>query len=157
MGPLIDHDSTTDEVVAIEVWSVSKRLPPEVLATLAGAGKRTRRCGVATAASRFAVEDACPDASADGYADACADGLRSSASGVIADGNADHGQLENADIYMRFNYRGRVVPLCHWLFSARHWRRVTLSICAIALLRIRSTAAEPRGDSPEAALLTFSK
>jgi uncharacterized protein YuzE len=31
---LIDHDSTTDEVVAIEVWSASKRLPPEVLATL---------------------------------------------------------------------------------------------------------------------------
>jgi len=31
---LIDHDSATDEVVAIEVWSASKRLPPEVLATL---------------------------------------------------------------------------------------------------------------------------
>ena len=31
---LIDHDSTTDEVVAVEVWSASKRLPPEVLATL---------------------------------------------------------------------------------------------------------------------------
>jgi uncharacterized protein YuzE len=31
---LIDHDSTTDEVVAVEVWSASKRLPPEVLAKL---------------------------------------------------------------------------------------------------------------------------
>lgn len=31
---LIDHDSATDEVVAVEVWSASKRLPPEVLATL---------------------------------------------------------------------------------------------------------------------------
>jgi uncharacterized protein YuzE len=31
---LIDHDSTTDEVVAIEVWSASKRLAAEVLATL---------------------------------------------------------------------------------------------------------------------------
>jgi uncharacterized protein YuzE len=33
---LIDHDSSTDEVVAIEVWSASKRLPSEVLATLPG-------------------------------------------------------------------------------------------------------------------------
>lgn len=31
---LIDHDSGTDEVVAIEVWSASKRLPAELLATL---------------------------------------------------------------------------------------------------------------------------
>ena len=31
---LIDPDSATDEVVAIEVWSASKRLPPEVLGTL---------------------------------------------------------------------------------------------------------------------------
>lgn len=31
---LVDHDSTTDEVVAIEVWSASKRLPAEVLAAL---------------------------------------------------------------------------------------------------------------------------
>lgn len=31
---LIDHDSATDEVVAVEVWSASKRLPAEVLATL---------------------------------------------------------------------------------------------------------------------------
>jgi len=33
---LIDHDSSTDEVVAVEVWSASKRLPPELLATLPG-------------------------------------------------------------------------------------------------------------------------
>lgn len=31
---LIDHDSGTDEVVGIEVWSASKRLPAELLATL---------------------------------------------------------------------------------------------------------------------------
>jgi uncharacterized protein YuzE len=31
---LIDHDSGTDEVVAIEVWSASQRLPAELLATL---------------------------------------------------------------------------------------------------------------------------
>ncbi|HXV05274.1 MAG TPA: DUF2283 domain-containing protein [Solirubrobacterales bacterium] len=31
---LIDHDSGTDEVVAIEVWSASKRLPAELLAAL---------------------------------------------------------------------------------------------------------------------------
>ncbi len=31
---LIDHDSNTDAVVAIEVWSASKRLPPELLAKL---------------------------------------------------------------------------------------------------------------------------
>ncbi len=31
---LIDHDSGTDEVVAIEVWSASKRLPAELLSTL---------------------------------------------------------------------------------------------------------------------------
>ena len=31
---LIDHDARTDKVVAIEVWSASKRLPQEVLATL---------------------------------------------------------------------------------------------------------------------------
>lgn len=33
---LVDHDSTTDAVVAVEVWSASKRLAPEVLATLPG-------------------------------------------------------------------------------------------------------------------------
>ncbi len=31
---LIDHDSGTDEVVGVEVWSASKRLAPEVLAAL---------------------------------------------------------------------------------------------------------------------------
>jgi uncharacterized protein YuzE len=31
---LIDHDLTTNEVASIEVWSASRRLPPEVLATL---------------------------------------------------------------------------------------------------------------------------
>ncbi len=31
---LIDHDSGTDEIVGIEVWSASKRLAPEVLAAL---------------------------------------------------------------------------------------------------------------------------
>ena len=31
---LIDHDSATDEVVAIEVWSASKRLPASVLEAL---------------------------------------------------------------------------------------------------------------------------
>jgi len=31
---LIDHDSDTDEVVGVEVWSASKRLAPEVLEAL---------------------------------------------------------------------------------------------------------------------------
>ncbi|HET7417297.1 MAG TPA: DUF2283 domain-containing protein [Solirubrobacterales bacterium] len=31
---LVDHDSSTDAVVAIEIWSASKRLPPELLAML---------------------------------------------------------------------------------------------------------------------------
>ena len=31
---LIDHDSATDEVVAIEVWSASERLPASVLEAL---------------------------------------------------------------------------------------------------------------------------
>ena len=31
---LIDHDSGSDAVVAVEVWSASKRLPPEVLEML---------------------------------------------------------------------------------------------------------------------------
>jgi uncharacterized protein YuzE len=31
---LIDHDSGTDAVVGVEVWSASKRLAPEVLAAL---------------------------------------------------------------------------------------------------------------------------
>lgn len=35
---LIDHDSATDQVVAVEVWAASKRLPREVLATLPAPG-----------------------------------------------------------------------------------------------------------------------
>lgn len=31
---LIDHDSGSDAVVAIEIWSASKRLPPELLENL---------------------------------------------------------------------------------------------------------------------------
>ena len=31
---LIDHDATTDEVVALEVWNASKRLPQAVLDAL---------------------------------------------------------------------------------------------------------------------------
>lgn len=31
---LVDHDSATGRVVAIEIWSASERLPPEVLTTL---------------------------------------------------------------------------------------------------------------------------
>jgi uncharacterized protein YuzE len=31
---LIDHDADSDEVVAVEIWSASKRLPPEVLSQL---------------------------------------------------------------------------------------------------------------------------
>ncbi len=31
---LIDHDAASDEVVAIEIWSASKRLPADLLATL---------------------------------------------------------------------------------------------------------------------------
>lgn len=31
---LIDHDVESDRIVAIEIWSASKRLPPEVLANL---------------------------------------------------------------------------------------------------------------------------
>ena len=31
---LVDHDSETDEVVAIEIWSASSRLPAEILAKL---------------------------------------------------------------------------------------------------------------------------
>jgi uncharacterized protein YuzE len=31
---LIDHDSQTDAVVAVEIWSASERLPSELLATL---------------------------------------------------------------------------------------------------------------------------
>lgn len=31
---LIDHDAKSDEVVAIEIWSASERLPADVLASL---------------------------------------------------------------------------------------------------------------------------
>lgn len=31
---LIDHDAASDEVVAIEIWSASERLPGELLAKL---------------------------------------------------------------------------------------------------------------------------
>jgi uncharacterized protein YuzE len=31
---LIDHDASTDEVVALEIWSASKRLPQDVLDAL---------------------------------------------------------------------------------------------------------------------------
>lgn len=31
---LIDHDASSDEIVAIEIWSASKRLPPDLLERL---------------------------------------------------------------------------------------------------------------------------
>jgi uncharacterized protein YuzE len=31
---LIDHDATTDEIVAIEIWAASKRLPQAILDAL---------------------------------------------------------------------------------------------------------------------------
>jgi uncharacterized protein YuzE len=31
---LIDHDATTDEVVAVEIWAASKRLPKAILDAL---------------------------------------------------------------------------------------------------------------------------
>lgn len=31
---LLDHDAGSDEIVGIEVWAASKRLPAELLATL---------------------------------------------------------------------------------------------------------------------------
>lgn len=31
---LIDHDATTDEIVAVEIWAASKRLPQAVLDAL---------------------------------------------------------------------------------------------------------------------------
>jgi len=36
---LIDHDATTDEVVAVEIWAASKRLPRAVLDALPGPRK----------------------------------------------------------------------------------------------------------------------
>jgi uncharacterized protein YuzE len=35
---LIDHDAATDEVVAIEIWAASKRLPQAVLDALPAPG-----------------------------------------------------------------------------------------------------------------------
>ena len=31
---LIDHDATTDEIVAVEIWAASKRLPKAILDAL---------------------------------------------------------------------------------------------------------------------------
>jgi uncharacterized protein YuzE len=31
---LIDHDATTDEIVAVEIWAASKRLPQAILDAL---------------------------------------------------------------------------------------------------------------------------
>jgi uncharacterized protein YuzE len=31
---LIDHDAATDEIVAVEIWTASKRLPKAILDTL---------------------------------------------------------------------------------------------------------------------------
>lgn len=36
---LIDHDAATDEVVAVEIWAASKRLPQAILDALPGPGK----------------------------------------------------------------------------------------------------------------------
>ncbi len=36
---LVDHDAATDEVVAVEIWAASKRLPPAVLNVLPRPGK----------------------------------------------------------------------------------------------------------------------
>jgi uncharacterized protein YuzE len=39
---LIDHDETTDEIVAVEIWAASTRLPQEVLDALPRPGKPHR-------------------------------------------------------------------------------------------------------------------
>jgi uncharacterized protein YuzE len=36
---LIDHDSSTDEIVAVEIWGASKRLPAAILGALPRPGK----------------------------------------------------------------------------------------------------------------------
>lgn len=36
---LIDHDATTDEVVAVEIWAASKRLPKAILDALPAPGR----------------------------------------------------------------------------------------------------------------------
>jgi uncharacterized protein YuzE len=37
---LIDHDSVTDEVVAVEIWAASRRLPQAILDALPGPSGR---------------------------------------------------------------------------------------------------------------------
>jgi uncharacterized protein YuzE len=37
---LIDHDSVTDEIVAVEIWTASKRLPRGILDALPEPGGR---------------------------------------------------------------------------------------------------------------------
>jgi len=36
---LIDHDAATDEIVAVEIWTASKRLPQAILDALPRPGK----------------------------------------------------------------------------------------------------------------------
>ncbi len=36
---LIDHDATTDEIVAVEIWAASRRLPKAILDTLPAPGR----------------------------------------------------------------------------------------------------------------------
>jgi uncharacterized protein YuzE len=36
---LIDHDAATDEVVAVEIWAASKRMPQEILNALPRPGR----------------------------------------------------------------------------------------------------------------------
>jgi uncharacterized protein YuzE len=36
---LIDHDATTDEIVAVEIWSASKRMPQAILDALPRPGR----------------------------------------------------------------------------------------------------------------------
>jgi uncharacterized protein YuzE len=36
---LIDHDAATDEVVAVEIWAASKRLPKAILDALPAPGR----------------------------------------------------------------------------------------------------------------------
>jgi uncharacterized protein YuzE len=36
---LVDHDATTDEIVAVEIWAASKRLPQAILDALPRPGK----------------------------------------------------------------------------------------------------------------------
>lgn len=36
---LIDHDAATDEIVAVEIWAASKRMPQAILNALPGPGR----------------------------------------------------------------------------------------------------------------------